>query len=171
MAPTTALQALVALTAAVALQQLSSRRSRTLTAQATAKAKAAADAQQQKNQQTSARQAADGDKREEAFVVEIEYCTGCRWMLRAAWFGQELLTTFQNDLHSVKLTPNSSTGGVFQVYVYDEKTCDLRDGDSAEKELLWSRKAVGRFPESKELKQIVRDFISPDKGLGHSDKK
>ncbi|GAB9464066.1 Selenoprotein w-related family [Globisporangium polare] len=165
MAPSTALQALAVVTAAVALQQVSSRRSQRLAA---AKVKAAADAQQQQKEK---QQASEADKREEAFVVEIEYCTGCRWMLRAAWLGQELITTFQNELHAVKLTPNSNTGGVFQVYVYDENTCDLRVGSSDEKELLWSRKAVGRFPESKELKQIVRDFISPDKGLGHSDKK
>ena len=38
--------------------------------------------------------------------VSIEYCTGCRWMLRAAWLAQELLTTFQDDLHSVSLVPS-----------------------------------------------------------------
>ncbi|KAH8071239.1 hypothetical protein JL721_4677 [Aureococcus anophagefferens] len=27
-------------------------------------------------------------------AVRIEYCTGCRWMLRSAWLAQELLTTF-----------------------------------------------------------------------------
>jgi hypothetical protein len=27
------------------------------------------------------------------------------------------------------------------------------------------------FPEAKELKQLVRDRVSPDKDLGHSDKK
>jgi len=26
--------------------------------------------------------------------VEIEYCTQCRWLLRAAWMAQELLSTF-----------------------------------------------------------------------------
>jgi selenoprotein W-related protein len=30
---------------------------------------------------------------------------------------------------------------------------------------------MGRFPEIKELKQLVRDKISPGKELGHSDKK
>jgi len=29
------------------------------------------------------------------YKVDVEYCTGCRWMLRAAWIAQELLTTFQ----------------------------------------------------------------------------
>jgi len=27
--------------------------------------------------------------------VEIEYCTGCRFLPRAAWLAQELLTTFE----------------------------------------------------------------------------
>ena len=30
--------------------------------------------------------------------VEIEYCTQCRWLLRAAWMAQELLTTFAAEL-------------------------------------------------------------------------
>ena len=33
--------------------------------------------------------------------VRITYCTGCRWMLRSAWMCQELLTTFEEELHSV----------------------------------------------------------------------
>ncbi|KAJ0407371.1 hypothetical protein P43SY_004799 [Pythium insidiosum] len=111
---------------------------------------------------------ADAEQDTPVFIVEIEYCTGCRWMLRAAWLAQELLTTFQTDassrLRSVLLTPNSRQGGVFQVYLH------ATDG-TVDRELLWSRKAVGRFPESKELKQILRDHICPSKELGHSDKK
>ncbi|TYZ57485.1 hypothetical protein PybrP1_000362 [[Pythium] brassicae (nom. inval.)] len=154
--PAIALQALVAVGAAVVLQQYSARRSRAL---------ASAQLQQQKATQ-NVRAATNAA----AFVVEIEYCTGCRWMLRAAWLGQELLTTFQNDLRAVKLSPNSHQGGVFRVHVYDENASSGAAAD-ADKELLWCRKTAGRFPESKELKQIVRDVISPAKGLGHSDKK
>ena len=29
---------------------------------------------------------------------------------------------------------------------------------------------AGRFPESKELKQLIRDRIAPEKNLGHSDR-
>jgi selenoprotein W-related protein len=36
--------------------------------------------------------------------------------------------------------------------------------------VLFSRKVVGRFPESKELKQLIRDVIAPDRDLGHSDR-
>ena len=34
-------------------------------------------------------------------TVAIRYCTGCRWLLRAAWMAQELLTTFEDDLAEV----------------------------------------------------------------------
>ena len=37
-------------------------------------------------------------------------------------------------------------------------------------ETLFSRQAQGRFPESKELKQLVRDRIVPGMDLGHSDR-
>jgi selenoprotein W-related protein len=87
--------------------------------------------------------------------VEIEYCTQCRWLLRAAWLAQELLTTFETDLRAVSLMPG--TGGVFEVRL---------DG-----EVIFSRKAAERFPESKELKQLIRDVIAPERDLGHSDRK
>ena len=87
-------------------------------------------------------------------VVEIEYCTQCRWLLRAAWLAQELLTTFDADLNAVSLMPG--TGGVFEVRL---------NGAT-----LFSRKTAGRFPESKELKQLIRDVIAPERDLGHSEK-
>jgi len=86
--------------------------------------------------------------------VEIQYCIQCRWLLRAAWIAQELLTTFENELGELALVPG--TGGIFEVRV---------DG-----EVIFSRNQEGRFPESKELKQLVRDRIAPDKPLGHSDR-
>ncbi|RYU60004.1 SelT/SelW/SelH family protein [Methylolobus aquaticus] len=86
--------------------------------------------------------------------VEIEYCTQCRWLLRAAWLAQELLTTFEQELGAVSLVPG--TGGVFVVAV---------DGV-----VVWSRKDEGRFPDAKELKQRVRDLIAPERHLGHSDR-
>ena len=86
--------------------------------------------------------------------VEIEYCTQCRWLLRAAWFAQELLTTFDTELGEVALIPG--TGGILEIRL---------DGNT-----LWSRQAEGRFPEIKELKQRVRDRIAPEKDLGHSDR-
>jgi selenoprotein W-related protein len=85
--------------------------------------------------------------------VEIIYCTQCRWLLRAAWMAQELLTTFVDDLGEVALVPG--TGGVFQVRVAGE--------------LIWDRKSQQGFPEIKELKQLVRDRVAPGKDLGHSE--
>lgn len=87
--------------------------------------------------------------------IEIAYCTQCRWLLRATWMAQELLTTFENEIGEVALLPG--TGGVLDIKV---------DGT-----LVFSRKAAGRFPELKELKQLIRDIIAPEKPLGHSDKK
>lgn len=86
--------------------------------------------------------------------IEIDYCTGCRWLLRAAWIGQELLSTFEQELAEVVLRP-SADGGVFEIRL---------DGRT-----IWSRKSAGRFPEMKELKQIVRDAVSPGRDLGHID--
>ena len=65
--------------------------------------------------------------------IEIEYCTQCRWLLRAAWFAQELLSTFERKIGEVALIPG--TGGVFEVRV---------DGET-----IWSRKDEGRFPDAK----------------------
>ncbi len=87
--------------------------------------------------------------------LEVEYCTQCRWLLRAAWTAQELLTTFTTELGEVALIPG--TGGVFDVRL---------DGET-----LWSRKAQNGFPEIPALKQLVRDRIAPDRDLGHSDRR
>ncbi len=87
--------------------------------------------------------------------IEIEYCTGCRWLLRAAWYAQELLTTFEKQLGGVSLCPGTDTG-VFEIRLDEER--------------LWSRKLDGGFPELKELKQRIRDRIAPELALGHSDK-
>jgi selenoprotein W-related protein len=86
--------------------------------------------------------------------VEIEYCTQCRWLLRAAWMAQELLTTFPGEIGELALLPG--IGGVFEIRV---------DGN-----MVWSRAEMSRFPEMKELKQLVRDRIAPGRDLGHSDR-
>jgi selenoprotein W-related protein len=36
-------------------------------------------------------------------------------------------------------------------------------------EIIFDRKSEGRFPEIKELKQLVRNKVAPQKSLGHSD--
>ena len=38
--------------------------------------------------------------------VVISYCPGCKWLLRSAYFAQELLTTFDGgELREVALSP------------------------------------------------------------------
>lgn len=88
-------------------------------------------------------------------VITIEYCPKCGWLLRAAYMAQELLTTFATELKGVTLQP-SETSGRYTVFIDDA--------------ILFDRKEQGRFPDVKELKQLVRDKIAPQKRLGHSDK-
>lgn len=88
-------------------------------------------------------------------IVTIEYCPKCGWMLRSAYFAQELLSTFSGELGGVTLKP-SETSGTFIISVNDD--------------LIFDRKTKGRFPEIKELKQLFRDIACPEKSLGHSDR-
>jgi selenoprotein W-related protein len=89
-------------------------------------------------------------------TIIIEYCPKCHWLMRASWMAQELLTTFEQELHAVALCP-SEVAGRYQIVL--------------ENEVIFDRKREGRFPEIKELKQLVRDLVAPEKQLGHSDKK
>lgn len=75
--------------------------------------------------------------------------------MRAAYMAQELLTTFTDEVFGVTLQP-SETSGKYNIRINDE--------------VIFDRKEQGRFPEIKELKQLVRDAVCPDKSLGHSDK-
>ncbi|KAF1991884.1 hypothetical protein K402DRAFT_430408 [Aulographum hederae CBS 113979] len=141
--------------------------------------------------------------------VAITYCTQCRWMLRAAYFGQELLSTFGTTIGEIALIP--ATGGTFSVELVctvlflfinslylsppcppssAEKIIRFQHGDNqtyipptvgdeissstteatATKTLLWDRKTEGGFPETKVLKQRVRDHLDPKRDLGHSDR-
>ena len=87
--------------------------------------------------------------------LEVVYCRQCRWLARAAWVAQELLATFSEELGELALIPGS--GGVFDVRL--------------EGRTIFSRSEKRRFPEVKELKQLIRDRIAPGKQLGHSEKK
>ncbi|MFD0764717.1 SelT/SelW/SelH family protein [Mucilaginibacter lutimaris] len=88
-------------------------------------------------------------------AITIEYCPKCNWLLRAAYMAQELLTTFTDDVYGITLQPSETSG-----------TYNIRINEA----VIFDRKEQGRFPEIKELKQLVRDVISPGKNLGHSDK-
>ncbi|MDT3402471.1 SelT/SelW/SelH family protein [Mucilaginibacter terrae] len=88
-------------------------------------------------------------------IISIEYCPKCGWMLRAAYMAQELLTTFTDDVNGVLLKPSEVSGS----YIISIDGTEIFD-----------RKTEGRFPEIKELKQLVRDVVNPGKSLGHSDR-
>jgi selenoprotein W-related protein len=88
-------------------------------------------------------------------TITIEYCPKCNWMMRAAYMAQELLTTFTDDVYGVTLRP-SEISGTYTISIDDA--------------ILFDRKIKGRFPEIKELKQLVRDKVNPGKSLGHSDR-
>jgi len=89
-------------------------------------------------------------------LVNITYCPKCGWMLRSAYMAQEILTTFVDEVKGVVLMP-SETSGVFTVLIGEK--------------LIFDRKQMQRFPEIKELKQLIRDEVNPTMNLGHSDVK
>ncbi|GKZ41649.1 hypothetical protein AbraIFM66951_010380, partial [Aspergillus brasiliensis] len=97
--------------------------------------------------------------------ITIKYCTQCKWLLRAAYFAQELLSTFSTQLGEVALVP--ATGGVFTVTMYHSSSTsttstgsggvtqgeEVAVGTSTEDEdptitetILWDRKTNGGFP-------------------------
>src|SRR3954468_2153612 len=86
--------------------------------------------------------------------VEIEYCTQCRWLLRAGWTAQELLTTFPAELGEVALVPGS--GGVFDVRV---------DGET-----VWPPRVEAGSPALRELKRRVRARVARSRHLGHTER-
>ena len=84
--------------------------------------------------------------------VEITYCTQCKFLLRAAWLAQELLTTFEQELGEVALRPGS--GGIFEVTL---------DGQT-----IASNRETKRLPDPADVKRLVRDRIAPEKRIGHA---
>ncbi len=83
--------------------------------------------------------------------VEITYCTRCKFLLRAAWLAQELLTTFESELAEVALRPGS--GGVFEVRM---------DG-----EVIASNANGGAMPDAADVKRLLRDRLAPGRRIGH----
>lgn len=88
-------------------------------------------------------------------TITIEYCPKCGWLLRAAYMAQEFLTTFAEELGAVTLKP-SEVGGRYTIAVNDA--------------IVFDRKRHGGFAEIKEIKQLIRDVVAPQKSLGHSDR-
>ncbi len=72
--------------------------------------------------------------------VTVTYCVKCHFLPRAAWVAQELLHTFAEYIAEVALVPGE--GGIFEVAL---------DGEP-----MWSTQSHGRFPEMRELRELVR---------------
>ncbi|MGD9934363.1 MAG: SelT/SelW/SelH family protein [Dehalococcoidia bacterium] len=75
--------------------------------------------------------------------IAVTYCQKCHFLPRAAWVAQELLHTFGEFVAEVSLVPGE--GGIFAVSI---------DGTE-----VWSTREMGRFPEMRELRGLVRDRI------------
>ncbi|ODV85276.1 hypothetical protein CANARDRAFT_28542 [[Candida] arabinofermentans NRRL YB-2248] len=122
-------------------------------------------------------------------LISISYCVKCKWMLRANWYQQELLQTFsskpvelvvptQTDtsasasdsasneqetllINSVLLNP-SLKPGTFKIALYQSNT--------SEPIIIWDRTIDGGFPDSKIIKQKIRDVLLPGFHMSHLDK-
>ena len=75
--------------------------------------------------------------------------------MRAAWMAQEIINTYVTDIQSVNLVPRED--GRFEIY------CN--------KQAIFLRHQEGKFIEIKEIKKRIRDFIDPERSLGHIDRK
>jgi selT/selW/selH-like putative selenoprotein len=68
--------------------------------------------------------------------VRIEFCTKCRWNLRAVWYLQELQSTFATEIAEIALAPAGS--GKFVVR--------LQLAESTPEVVVWDRKERNGFP-------------------------
>jgi len=75
--------------------------------------------------------------------------------MRAAWMAQEIINTYNSDIQSVNLVPGED--GTFDI------SCD--------EQAIFLRHEEGKFIEIKDIKKRIRDFIDPERSLGHIDKK
>jgi selenoprotein W-related protein len=85
--------------------------------------------------------------------IRITYCDRCKWLARAAWYAQELLSTYAADINEVALAP-ADDAGVFRIEVGTVCVMD---------------RSTDGFLEAKLLKRRVRDLIAPGRALGHVD--
>lgn len=83
--------------------------------------------------------------------IEITYCTRCKFLLRASWLAQELLTTFEAEIGEVALRPGG--GGIFEIALDGEVLATNRDG--------------GEMPDAADVKRVLRDRIAPERRIGH----
>lgn len=75
--------------------------------------------------------------------ITIEYCTAWGYIDRAVALAKNILDEHKNNVEMVSLI--TSGGGVFEVKIGDE--------------LLFSKKELGRFPESDEAEKLIREKL------------
>ncbi len=76
---------------------------------------------------------------ERRIAIEVVYCADCGYWPRTAWMLGELMTDIQHLVSEVKLTPDSK--GLFEWSV---------DGEP-----VFSKAAMGRFPDMDELRELI----------------
>jgi len=75
--------------------------------------------------------------------LSIEYCNVWNYLPRAASLASSILKKYGTSVSALKLIPSS--GGVFEIY-YD-------------KNLIFSKKDEGRFPEESEVLNTLDNFV------------
>ena len=83
------------------------------------------------------------DASEQQLQLEVEYCADCGYWPRASWMLGEIMADIQHLVSDVKLVPG--TRGVFEWSVNGE--------------LVFSKAAIGRFPDLDELKELVYAYL------------
>ena len=76
---------------------------------------------------------------EQQIAIEVVYCADCGYWPRTSWMLGELMTDIQHLVADVTLIPD--TKGLFEWSV---------DG-----ELVFSKAAMGRFPDMDELRELI----------------
>jgi len=76
-------------------------------------------------------------------IISIEYCTSWGYLKRAVALTENILNEHKNAINMVKIIPSS--GGVFEVKFGDE--------------LIFSKKALDRFPEENEVENIIKEKL------------
>ncbi len=80
---------------------------------------------------------------EQQISIEVVYCADCGYWPRTSWMIGELMTDIQHLVSEVTLVPD--TKGLFEWKVNGE--------------LVFSKAAMGRFPEMDELRELVYGFL------------
>lgn len=76
-------------------------------------------------------------------VLRIEYCTAWGYLGRAVALTRSILNEHTNNFSEVTLIPSS--GGVLEVSLNDE--------------LIFSKKALDRYPEKDEVEGLIREKL------------